>query len=292
MVFISLFIALPLCACGEKNEETASSAPESLNETTAYENAVALIGEKKYEDAYTLLYKMRHDEKSAELLKRFKTEYTTFSEVRENGAVADYTYEYNDKGALVRESHNSVSNNGKRYHETIEYTIGENGKPISSKWHQIEGGPEYNTDRETVYTYDDNGNLLKEVITHASGSVTNHRYFYDEKGNLTNKVIVNSDSVQSHTFTYDDKGNITSETIIGAEGDTIKYTYENTYDSDGRLEKVIGKGGETTVFDCVYTYDANGNCITKNYTDAGDNNRVETYSGYIYFYSEAIQNEK
>ena len=121
---------------------------------------------------------------------------------------------------------------------------------------------------DTVYTYDEVGNLVSQTTTGAydlaleyaydlsgrmtqesrteNGATLTSSYIYDALGQLTG--FSRSDG-QSETYTYDPVGNMTAKTQNGVQT-AMRYNAAN------QLIRSV-TGGETT----RYTYDANGNLV-------------------------------
>ncbi len=86
------------------------------------------------------------------------------------------------------------------------------------------------------YTYDDNGNMLKEIKTNknASGTVistsnTIYEYTYDSNKNILTKKNTSASPIETETYTYDSKGN----ELTCTKDDGGKTT--STYNSNGNL---------------------------------------------------------
>lgn len=144
-------------------------------------------------------------------------------------------------------------------------------------------------DDRLVYTYDDNGNLVKVV----RGEFLNATSTYDADGNCLTYECEGVDSYRL-TYTYDSAGNLIKE--WDSRGSQSDYTYDAngncltkakspfypnninriiqtnkttyTYDTNGNcLTEVrtisVADGEEQHEATYTYTYDANGNCLTK-----------------------------
>ncbi len=115
---------------------------------------------------------------------------------------------------------------------------------------------------EITYEYDDEGRLIK--------SGNEKEFVYDENGNLIKEIIYN-DGEHSYFFEwkYNKDNKPLSQNCSGALWDDIEWTY----DSNGNLISVnVDNDYEIT------TYDSNGNLLTHNidyYDDAYSNNTFE-----------------
>jgi YD repeat-containing protein len=111
---------------------------------------------------------------------------------------------------------------------------------------------------ETTYTYDENGNLLVEMVTNNRGS-SGYYYSYDDNGYQAGSVMTVDDEVQStEEYVRDAEGNILRSQYTDETGKVVSVT-ENTY-TDGRLtETIYTYDGDVSHY--LYTYDENGNVI-------------------------------
>ena len=87
----------------------------------------------------------------------------------------------------------------------------------------------YNGESTTTvseYTYDENGNMIKEVYTNSENEKSTYTYEYDKTGNLIKEVYTSPSGVtRTTTYTYDENGNL----IKVAESGTGEYAL---YDSE------------------------------------------------------------
>jgi large repetitive protein len=118
---------------------------------------------------------------------------------------------------------------------------------------------------ETVYVYDDRGNILQEID--AVGKITKRKY--DDDNNLLEEVLITPETgINGYktTYTYDRQGNQLTRTNAMDETDIY------TYNSQGKLLTSTDALGNTT----KYTYDGRGNTTSK--LDA-----VGNLTNYVYY---------
>ena len=180
-----------------------------------------------------------------------------------NGMTTNYEYA-NDQGLLSKVSYGS---SGK--YQTFEYN--RQGEPT----YIMRDSLPYN------YTYDNNGNLLKESM----GSVTVEQFSYDELNRLDE--VVDSLGITTQYF-YDGNNNIFSKEISHLSSATVnlsnagttlpftnvtEHTEEMTYNAANQLvrreESITGTNGGTTKTETAvdtYTYTTNGSLCTEQET--------------------------
>ena len=141
-----------------------------------------------------------------------------------------YQYEYDDAGKLIREYYADcyVSN------KETEYDTNGNLKPFT--WYEIK--------KIIEYTYDENGNEIKQLKTETNGEHNTHHISIEKKYNENNKLI-ESKEIKNYSF------------------DASKSIYTNTYEysSDGNLTKLIYLNNLSQEFIYKFAYDPNGNLL-------------------------------
>ena len=124
----------------------------------------------------------------------------------------------------------------------------------------------------TAYTYDGNGNVIKESVTsNKPGETTAYRNTYYQYDSMNRLIKTNTDEPGETLYEYDLSGNVTKMTtgaVNGAGG--VSTTYE--YDSQNRLVKTTDPMGYTE----TYTYDNNGNIASM--TDKNGTVTTNTYN--------------
>lgn len=140
-----------------------------------------------------------------------------------DGYEASYTFEYDDKGNIVKQTYVDE-------YDTYEFLM-----TYDSKGNMIGQEIIYNGESQVLniaITYDDNGRVVKEVGTYSYGAQESFDYTYDDNGNCTREVFTNASGEQStHDFTYDEHGNVINEVFTDSDG-SVQYVntkYELLY---------------------------------------------------------------
>ncbi len=151
---------------------------------------------------------------------------------------------------------------------------------VSTVSGKIDGG-----DSVTAYTYDGNGNVIKESVTsNKPGETTAYRNTYYQYDSMNRLIKTNTDEPGETLYEYDDNGNVTKMTtgaVNGAGG--VSTTYE--YDSQNRLVKTTDPMGYTE----TYTYDNNGNVASM--TDKNGTVTTNTYNAVNSLLTSVAGNE-
>ncbi len=113
------------------------------------------------------------------------------------------------------------------------------------------------------YSYDEIGNLEKEIKTDIKGKIETKEYGYDLSDNLINYKEVTARETKKVSYRYDARGNIVLELInIDNEEKAIRYEYN----IDNQLIEKVSEGKETK-----YKYDSVGNLIEEEGADYKNN---------------------
>lgn len=211
-----------------------------------------------------------------------KADYSLWTEARYGDSmgtstgITKQTYSfYDENGMLVREVQNGMHVDGywmPDYIYVYEYSDGLLQRYYYRQWQSVyeAWGDEKNN---TLYTYDDQGHLLTEVLwlrtspvpykdvntyTWEGNNMVSHKYELDNNGTITTMW----------TRTYSDfiegVDNVPqTETSVG-QYDTNSYTKEYTYDDQYRVILVEQYDvNNNPASKEEYTYDANGICLSK-----------------------------
>lgn len=156
------------------------------------------------------------------------------------------------------------------------------------------------TTSTTEYIFKD-GNLVKENITLADGTVIKNYYKYDDNGLCTSetlntadggKIVINhlymdgievrairtnaDKSKDTYEFTCDENGKILSHVLTYSDNTTEEATY--SYNEAGQLSVISSDAGNTT-----YEYNAFGDCVKESVEANGEVICATTYT-YMYIY--------
>lgn len=247
-----------------------------------YNNAIALLGKGDYAAAHTLFRNVNGHRDSEEYLSHFTVVYDkvihTYTDRHWNSYTRNYTYSYDKNGNLIRED--CVDSNGSGF--TCDYIYNNNRlikKVCNSDCDDF-------SDYTSNYTYDNNGNLTKEIRTYSDGKTDTYSYTYNSNGNVLMQVYTNLDgNVDTYAYIYD---NEKLEQEICTYSNGYVYTYYYTYDSNGNVTRRGStksyKGGGSFKDDTFYyTYDEEGNLIKQTSGFHGSNEYQ--YSGKRVFYT-------
>ena len=152
---------------------------------------------------------------------------------------------------------------------------------------------------EVEYIFKD-GNLIKENITYADGTVIKNYYKYNDEGLCTSETLNDLDggktvinhfyedgvklrsirtnpdkSTDTYEFTCDESGKIVSHVLTLSDNTAEEVTY--TYNDQGLLTVISGSTGTTT-----YEYNAFGDMVKEAVTE---NDEVVCATTYAYIYS-------
>lgn len=326
-MLLALAMVFTLFACDKKDDgdkkenskNTEEIIKETTQETTFIDEAKGLISEKKYEEAYAILYENKTDKEAKELLQDFFWVYEKKIEnndLRGSSYIDEYTYSAD--GYLLKEA-------GTQWEGAYskEYSYDTNGNRIAAVCTDVGGvtvfeytynamgnvTKEVSTDSEgkvetCMYIYDAMDNLTKEVKTSASGVITTYENTYDASGNiitrmyddvveqwtydddgnmLDHRYILNGAVMLIISYTYDDEGNKIGETSQPTTAGR-KTFYEFFYDQEGKLIKEVVKDSLGDGGTYEWTYDKYGNVQKEVFTNIKEGSIVVEYSGYKLFY--------
>ncbi len=199
--------------------------------------------------------------------------------------------------ASISESSETVSEEASE--ESVETRI-----PTSFLLAEISSGS-----TKSVFTYDDNGNLILTVSYNNGAEYRREKQVYDENGFLVEKETGTSDSTKTETFVNTSSGKPLEGTIKTKSGSTNLSTFSYTYneneqviryeqkDADGKVEQLLeyeylDENGSYRMLEETYLsavkrvsehyYDAAGNEIRS----FSGNENGEVYSDVSYTYDE------
>ena len=285
--FLFMLLAAFLLLSGCTTEQNESSDTSSVEEVKITDQALALIEEEKFYNAYKLLYDNRSDAEAQKMLDDFTVVYT------EGKARSYYTYnhtqieEFNEHGDVTRQFLGTVYVGYDYVLDcSFEYTYDDDGKKLTCN--RTEAGKDI-PDVMTRYIYDERGNLIKEEKEYIPASETETddfisyvEYKYDENDRLIYEESVSSpDGIDYYyRYTYDENGRKKTETFYNTENN--KYDKEFFYNDNGIVIKEVETRKSHTKT-TEYTVNEHGD-ITKE-TQIIDYEGKKTSTEYTYEYT-------
>ena len=151
---------------------------------------------------------------------------------------------------------------------TKTITISYNEQNLPSQIVVIDAGSvvEYTID----FTYDKNGNCVKEAYTDSDGETDTAEYIYDETCKLIKAVYKYNDGNRGEcTYTYDNNDNLIKEVEVDSYSQGCTHIWDYTYDANGNLVKYLYRHSDSdkAIYYHTYSYDENGNLSEENYYD-------------------------
>ena len=138
-----------------------------------------------------------------------------------------------NKSRLTKETVTTYDNGAAGYMCYYLYSYDDNGYLIKK---------EFTNTNDYAYRYeyenDVNGNPVKETLADATGVSYYTTYEYNARGLKTHDVVIDpnggsDDVIQEHAFEYDGNGNLIDEKCLIDEWDYITYWYSYEYDENG-----------------------------------------------------------
>ncbi|WP_157730166.1 hypothetical protein [Tenacibaculum jejuense] len=201
-----------------------------------------------------------YEEKSFNVVNDEKQEKSFVKEIKnfdqKGKIVEEYLYEFDGVGSRF------VPKYDEKGYKTEMFCYSTQSNKLVYKW---------------LYTYDDNGNKIKDEIYNSGNQVILERDFkYDQKGNKIEsieKYKYNPEGVvKKKTFEYNDNNENSKTTTYDPFGKKIKNFYTFVYDKDGnKIEENIhnSNGKLTSKWIYKYEFDNQGNWIKKTEFDQG-----------------------
>ncbi len=179
-----------------------------------------------------------------EITYKYDSNNNVIQETYKSGDGSYYEHFFDSNGNEIRDITYDVD--GSISHEN-QYKYDSHNNRIWSYWKYDSGSS------ETTYTYDADGNLIKEeyVYTHDDGdaheSTTTYSYVYDSDGRIIEKTSFDGDTKEIfHTtrYTYDSHGNLLKESEISSSGEeykSVSYEYIKIELSKSFMNRHINK---------------------------------------------------
>ena len=312
---VLLVLPMVLLGCNSNKNGDAVTTPESTPISTTpsdnpptgtpvesdeelYNRAIALLEEKKIEEAYAIFLTIKDYADVSEYLSRFSYKYTTkvltSSRVSTNlecvsttvynqygNPLFDASYYPNSDSFFVygfkydtNENLVSCASKSNNWQREILYQYDEYNRPIRRTSPEGISEIEYDARGNVIkrvtsygsileYEYDSNNKLLKITYTDELGTVSYVQTFvYDAKGQLIKETYEDKELENPlsivHTYTYDENGNLLVEEQVNSSG--YRSVDEYQYDANGNLIKKTERTSHSTII-YIWEYDKEGNAI-------------------------------
>ena len=284
------------CSVCGATDGSIITPPEDNNEEK-YNEALELIANKNYTEAYTLLREIKDYDKAAEKLQNFFYAPNRLVETKEDSDGRDsstYYFNYNELGCLISIKDRSDEIDYERvYDANGNILIGYDREfyDIAQYFYDADGrmSKKENDDGKSVlYFYDEKGNIVKSEHYEDGENYKTLIYDYEYTGNVITKLTVYKEGKKEkprYVKEYDLNGRLISYT---EDTDDEAAYYE--YDADGRLIKItVDEDVDYSIdYTVEYTYGANGELQVTTLTDTYyDTTRRYAYTGHTLYYSEA-----
>lgn len=194
-------------------------------------------------------------------------------------------YIYNEQGLLTE----IVSYSGDQEVSRTTVENDEHGSPVR----QTSVAGEITTVTESECTYDENGNLIKQVSTvTTNGEVTTIReYEYTPEGKVLNATFTTTGEngyTTGNSYEYDEAGRQTAEIFLSPDGSTARK--ETQYNEEGNPIRSVttnSDGVVTVETDYIYLEDGTVKTVSgpsytlATYNEQGNPLTQETYTGDV-----------
>lgn len=273
LLVLALFTAVSLFACDNEapiEESVAESSVESsfeerdgaktkieLSDGQIYENALKLIEEREYKQAYIDIKSLGGYKDCRELLDKFTVRYGKEEYISYNGRdeiLAKWIYVRDENG---NETVHEVYGKGGAFEEKTAFEYDEYNN--LKKYTVYDEDGKAGCTREQVIEYDENGNMT--LFISCDGYKT--EYAYDGNGNKNLMVEYDPDGALlfKYEFVFDESGNEILCTTYDKNGD-IDSVAEKEYDKNGRIVRIVWRDGEGSIsVEEERTYDERGYLI-------------------------------
>ena len=229
LLALVLFFACCLVACNDGEDPALNPDAEAV-----YQDAIVLLGEGKYEEAYAKFVSIKNEKDVDSYLDRFVWVCTEETYTNHSGSFTRTTKYTCDGSGRILQATETDSNGGKR---VTEYWYGETDGRLLETKRSVDGVVDYTVQ----YSYNADGLLAsKKYVTDAFGEYV-HTYEYDENGNLIKENDGFPDSPCTVEYSYDSQGRLveTKQTYGGPMPSATVTAY--SYGDDGRIS-----GGEVS----------------------------------------------
>lgn len=227
LALLLIIFAFPLSACTQ-NKTTSSVDTKSTSQPKTKEVWVMTKSENR---SLTYVYYDQQFDRSGNMISQKRS-----PRMKDGVEVTTYNYSYRDDGTLESSTENTHQKEGNKDYERY-WSYDEHGNAASERSSQYKDY--FGEDQVFTYTntYDENGNLAKQVITfpsHPGKTTTPEKtttYSYNSQGIMTSFIEAQDGFKTKHSCTYDEHGNLIKEDIQGLKKSSDSWTKFYEYES-------------------------------------------------------------
>lgn len=233
-----------------------------------FSKAINLIENEKYEEAYKILLELKPSSKVKKYLNRF--EFKIVKVLDEKNNVVEL-YEYDENGNLILEKkvyeYFLWHSNSEEY-EAHVYSYDENNNLIRDVYTKKSDVSGSSIVEDSRFSYDEKGNCIQKY-----SSLNDYSYFktyyysYDDRGQLIKEICYMDDEINSETtYDYDKYGKLLVEKCYTSGMYDMDYILKYIYNANNKLVKTekiyCDINFSETIID-EYLYDERDNLILK-----------------------------
>ncbi len=279
IIILICILTMSLTSCGVALDvfKAITNIADTLivTDEEKYNNAIKLIEENRYNEAYDILKGIEGYAPAEKALKSFyfvPAKLNKYDPEKEHSLIS-YDIEYDEKDFIT------------------EFILRDYGRETSTKYKYDDAGNMIFSDTSVnaiadatvTNTFDSDGRLLLSTTTHPDGKTKTEQYFYDKDGKLIKHTLTDYDqAVHTTTYSYNLDGVLKEE--IGQDR-----VLRRTFDSSGNIKtELVGVLNSHYYFEYTitsYTYDEAGKITTRSVNKSDGHGNIISFvesSKYTY----------
>lgn len=220
----------------------------------------------------------------------------------DGGTPTTEVYNYDAQGNLVTGDGSTTDVVDNPDGSTVVYTFNTLGQLISADLTNVDGSTNdatytYEADgtyvesivatpveggvTTTVYTFDQNDQLLSQVVTNPDGSTVADTFTYAVDGSHTQTEVDTAAGASTSTttvYSFDASDNLTSQITTNPDGSTVADTFTYAADGSHTQTEVDTAAGASTSTTTVYVIDANGDLASQFTSNPDGSTTADTFT--------------
>jgi major membrane immunogen (membrane-anchored lipoprotein) len=143
---------------------------------------------------------------------------------------------------------------------------------------------QYNFSRTTKLTYDEDNNLIKEVVLKEDGGVLITTTYEYENGKKIKKTKIGGGLPQTTNYEYDSNGNLSAETTTSSNIGCIRISYEYSNSLLINEAHFPCEAEEAIFYAIEHEYDSQGNKNKETHFQMNGDGSLKLSHGFVYEY--------